>query len=131
MGGIEQLFSDGSELSALLRTLLLPLRNMSRGKPKGSPYLAENAKAESNWFRNLQSELEEFYYPGRDSAYWRNPDGKGRFKKERLLGTNEEDRQLIEGIINGEIRGSSKLYERGLEEDREEESLCFHDFREG
>ena len=37
--------------------------------------------------------------------------------KERLLGTNEEDRQLIEGIIKGEIRGSAKLYERGTEED--------------
>ena len=90
---------------------------MSRGKQEGSAYTFEDAKAESDWFRNLQSELNEFYYPSTDSVYWRTPDGKGRFKKERLLGTNEEDRQLIEGIIKGEIRGSAKLYERGTEED--------------
>ena len=31
--------SDGPELTALLRTLLLPLRNMSRGKQRDLPTL--------------------------------------------------------------------------------------------
>ena len=119
MGGFEQLFSDGPKLSALLRTLLLPLRNMSRGKQEGSPYASEDDKTESDWFRNLQSELDEFYYPSKDSAFWRDPDGRGHARKQRLLGKNEEERQLIKGIIKGEIRGFSKLYERGLEEDYE------------